>query len=101
MLFFRKSDDAVADVAGRKNAEFFAQGAGASTLVGDGHDCAEARDRPRPLGVDVAFEAAQQSGEAGSPSDRDDVETRVSHRLSGCQVIRLSTLDNRTTRQRD
>src|SRR5437867_12693968 len=104
MLVFCESDDAVADVAGRKNAEFLSKRAGASPFVGDGHDCAEACDRPRTVGVDVAFEAAQQRGEAGTASDCDDVESLMAHgvvtRSRGCGVSRSCKIGRASCRER-
>ena len=75
-----ESDHAVADVAGRKDAIFAAQAAGAAAVVGDGDDGGEAGDGM--LGFDFVaaagdeiLEAAQQRGKAGAAAEGDDVES--------------------------
>jgi len=43
-FIFRKSDHTVANVAGRKDAVFAAQAAGAAAVIGDGNDGGEIGD---------------------------------------------------------
>jgi len=62
-----EGDHAVADVAGREDAIFAAEAAGAAAVVGDGDDGGEAGDRVFAFDFvaaagDEIFEAAQQSG---------------------------------------
>ena len=64
-LGVRQRDDAVAEVAGRQDAELAAEAAGAAAVVGDGHD-------GRDVGG-VVLEAAQHRREAGPAADGDDL----------------------------
>ena len=75
-----ESDHAVADVAGRQDAIFATQAAGAAAVVGDGDDGGEAGDWM--FGSDFVaatgdeiFEAAQESGKSGAAAESDDVES--------------------------
>ena len=90
VLVFGEGDHAVADVAGGKHLEVFAEAAGGAAVVGDGDDGGEVADEAgsvvRRRGVaerrraslagcgDVALEAAQQGGEAGAAADGDDAQ---------------------------
>jgi len=85
MLVLGEGDEAVAEVAGRRQMQVFAETARRATVVGDGDDGGEVADEAgevfvlrvglRSLGRgDVAFEAAQEGGEAGAAADGDDVE---------------------------
>jgi len=53
-LIFRKSDHAIADVAGRKDAIFTAEASGTSAVIGDGDDGGEIGDGALGGGVLVA-----------------------------------------------
>jgi len=75
-----ESDHAVADVAWREDAIFAAQAAGAATVVGDGDDCGQTRDRVFTLDFvaaarDKIFEPAQQGGKACAAAESDDIES--------------------------
>jgi hypothetical protein len=75
-----ESDHAVADVAGREDAIFAAQAAGAAAVVGDGNDGGEADNGVFGLDFvaaagDEIFQAAQQSGKTGAAAEGDDVES--------------------------
>jgi hypothetical protein len=98
VLVFGESDHAVADIAGRKHLEVFAEAAGGASVVGDGDHGGEVADgagdgragrRCRAgggleadaaaavRGDDVALEAAEERGEAGSAADGYDAERFV------------------------
>src|SRR5205807_5608165 len=79
LLLLGQRNDAIADVAGREHAEFFAERAGAAAFIGHCDDRAEASDRPRTVRVDVTFQSAQQSRKPGAAADSDDVEAVVAH----------------------
>src|SRR5260370_9743938 len=76
-FIFRKSDHAVANVAGREDAILAAQAAGTAAVVGDGDDGGEIGDGAFNAGVLVAaaddefLEAAGGRGEPGSASESD------------------------------
>ena len=73
---------AVAQVAGGKHVEVFAQAAGGAAVVGDGDDGGEIADEAGKVvraglggrGGCVALEAAEERGEAGASADGDDTE---------------------------
>ena len=80
-----ESDHAIADVAGRKDAIFAAQAAGAAAVVGDGDDGGEIGDRVFvcefvAAAGDEIFQTAQESGKAGAAAEGDDVE-------SSCELL--------------
>src|SRR5207253_2127144 len=85
-----EGDDAVADVAGRRHPELFAQDTRAAAFIGDGDDRRELRHRPRPLGVDVLLQTAEESGKAGSAADRNDVEAVAHDRYFFFNSVRTS-----------
>jgi hypothetical protein len=94
MLVLREGDEAVADVAGGKHVEVFAEAAGGATVVGDGDDGGEVADeagervavaegRNAGRGGGVALEAAEQRGEASPATDGDDAKlARSGHAFS-------------------
>ena len=80
-----EGDEAVADVAGGKHVEVFAEAARGAAVVGDGDDGGELADEggeilERGVGErggaggrgDKGLESAQEGGEAGSAADGDD-----------------------------
>src|SRR6266403_2627985 len=77
---FRKSHHAIADVAGREDAVFAAQAAGAAAVIGDGDDGDEIGDGAFGAGVlvdtadDEFLEAAKERGKAGAASKSDYAE---------------------------
>src|SRR5882672_9478857 len=79
-FIFRKSHHAVADVAGREDAVFAAQAAGAAAVIGDRDDGGEIGDGAFGAGelVDAAddefLEAAKERRKAGAASKSDDAE---------------------------
>ena len=83
---FGKRDHAIADVAGRKNAIFAAQTAGAAAVIGDGDDGGEvddgtARGRIRIVARnDVLLEPAKKGGETGAAAESDDAKSARSRR---------------------
>jgi len=82
-FIFRKSDHTVADVAGRKDAVFAAQAAGAAAVIGDGDDGGEIGDGALGSRVligaadDVFLESAKKGREAGAAAEGDYAETAV------------------------
>ena len=80
-FIFRKSDHAVADVAGRKDAVFAAQAAGAAAIIGDGDDSGEVGDGTLGRGMfirtadHVLLEAAKERGKTGAAAESDDAKT--------------------------
>ena len=87
---FGERDHAVANVAGRKNAIFAAQAAGAAAVIGDGDDGGEIGDRALGAGVfvvaahDEFFQAAQQRGKSGAAAESDDAESARNISGFGC-----------------
>jgi len=86
----RKSNHAIANVAGRENAIFAAQAAGASSVVGDGNDSGEVGDGALDAGVlfaaaeDVLFQAAEKRGKTGAAAERNDPEAgKAGFRIGG------------------
>ena len=78
---FGESDDAVADVAGRQHAEFFAQASAGAAVVADGDYRAQFTDLGSPgllfdrAGTgDVALKTFEKSGKPGATADGDDVQ---------------------------
>src|SRR5712692_7949981 len=77
---FRKSHHAVADIAGREDAVFAAQAAGASAVIGDCDDGCEIGDGAFDAGMfagvadDEFLEAAEERGKAGAASKSNDAE---------------------------
>ena len=75
---FRKSDHAVANVAGREDAILAAQTAGAAAVIRDGHNGSEVGDGMLGGGVlisapDYVFlEPAKECGKTGTTAKRDD-----------------------------
>jgi hypothetical protein len=80
-----ESDEAVADVAGGKHVEVFAEAAGGAAVVGDGDNGGELADEGGEIlegGIDErggasrrgdeGFQPAKERGEAGSTTDGDD-----------------------------
>ncbi len=85
VLVLGEGDEAVADVAGGKHVEVFAETAGGAAVVGDGDDGGELADEggemlERRVGDgggasgrgDEGLESAEERGEAGSAADGDD-----------------------------
>ena len=74
-FIFRKSDHAIADVAGRKDAVFAAEAAGASAIIGNGDNGSEIGDGALGGGVFVAaadyvfLEAAEEGGKSGAAAE--------------------------------
>ena len=62
VLVFGERDHAVADVAGRKHVEVFAQAAGGAAVVGDGDDGGELADEAGEVRLGVRPTAARQAG---------------------------------------
>src|SRR4029077_17431112 len=79
-FIFRKSDHAIAYVAGRKDAVFAAQSAGAAAVIGDRDDGGEGGDGTLSAGLfvgaanDVFLKAAEERGEAGAAAEGDNAE---------------------------
>src|SRR6266478_4296860 len=79
-FILRKSDHAVAYVAGRENAVLAAQAAGASAVIGDGDDGGEIGDGALGAGAfvgaadDEFLETAEERGEAGAAAKSNDAE---------------------------
>ena len=71
-----KSDHAVADVAGRQDAIFAAQAAGAATVIRDRDDGGEIRDRLCGTALsalgDMFLQAAQHGGKTSAASERNN-----------------------------
>ena len=63
-LRLRESGDALADIAGGKDAELAPERAGAAAVIGDGDDGGEVGG--------VELESAQEGGKAGATADGDD-----------------------------
>ena len=87
VLVLGEGDEAVADVAGGKHVEVFAEAAGGATVVGDGDDGGELADEGGEIlegGVserggaggrgDEGLETAQERGETGAAADGDDAK---------------------------
>src|SRR5260370_17851948 len=80
-FIFRKSDHAVANVAGREDAILAAQAAGTAAVVGDGDDGGEIGDGAFNAGVlvgaadDGFLEAPEERGGAAAASESDDPES--------------------------
>src|SRR6266849_4615937 len=80
-LIFRKSHHAIANIAGRQNAIFTAQSAGAAAIIGDRDDGGQVDDRTLGVGAFVTaahnmfFEATEQRGKTRAPAESDDAET--------------------------
>src|SRR5271157_3530532 len=82
LFIFGERHQAVADVAGRKNAEVAPQAAGAAALVRDGDNGSEPRDlRPKLGGAcglgDVVLEATQNRRQTRTPTDGDNFHQRI------------------------
>ncbi len=80
-----ESDDAVADIAGRKHVEFLAQASAGAAIVADGDYGAEIAD-DRRIGPcrshfrrseSKALESLEQSGEPGTATDGDHAEATL------------------------
>jgi len=96
---FREGDEAVAEVAGGKDVEVFAEAAGGATVVGDGDDGGEFADEAgEGLAVgggcggaygsgDEALEAAEERGEAGAAADGDYAKLLGRCHASGTSVV--------------
>ncbi len=90
VLVFGEGDHAVADIAGGKHFEVFAETTGGASVVGDGDDGGEVADKAGKVGAgwidcglsgvgsgDVAFETAEEGGEAGTSPYGDYAEAKV------------------------
>src|SRR5437868_2924142 len=74
---FGESDDAIANVAGRKHVQFFAKPAAGAAIVADGDNRTEFADagatgywaKRLPGGWDKVFETLEQGGETGTTTD--------------------------------
>src|ERR1700690_906883 len=94
-LILAEGDDTVADVAGRKHVEFFAQTAAGTAVVTDGNHGAKIPDDGRTglshghfcRGESEAFESFEQSGEAGPAADGDYAEATLARGLLHQQQI--------------
>lgn len=81
---FRERDHAVANVAGRKNAIFAAQAAGAAPVIGYGDDGGKVGDGPFRGGIliaaadNVVLQSAEERGKAGAATQGDNAETAES-----------------------
>src|SRR5882672_2047993 len=90
-LIFRKSDNAVADVAGRQHVEFFAQSSAGTAVIADGDDRAELIDEPflwwwTAVRVSdwtghILLQSLEQSREAGPPADGNHTQASTGSRL--------------------
>ncbi len=104
-----EGDEAVAEVAGGKHFEVFAEAAGGATVVGDGDDGGELADeagegravRGGSEGVcgwgDEALEAAKERGEAGTAADGDyaklaGISHASGHQCNGTHEVGLRTV---------
>jgi hypothetical protein len=79
-FIFRKSDHAIANVAGREDAIFAAEAAGTAAVIGDGDDGGKIGDGAFRAGLfagagdDEFLEAAEKSGEASAAAEGHDAE---------------------------
>ena len=102
VFVFGERDEAVAQVAGGKHVEVFAEAAGGAAVVGDGDDGGELADEAREVfavagngcvaegACDEALEAAQQGGEAGAAADGDNAKLfGFGHAPVQCSSTRL------------
>src|SRR6267378_4023450 len=102
-FIFRKSHHAVADVAGRKDAVFAAQAAGAAAVIGDRDDGGEIGDGAFGAGVlvdaadDEFLEAAKERGESGAASKSDDAEAAGKSFRFGGALFHADSRDGRTS----
>ena len=77
---FGKSDHAIANVAGREDAIFTSQAAGAAAVIGDGNDGGKVGDGTVEGGTivatadDVLLKAAQQGGQASATAKSDNAK---------------------------
>ena len=67
-----ESDQAVADIAGRKDVEVAAQAAGAAAVVGHGDDGGQIHGDVRGARRGVTFQTSEDGRETMAASDRDD-----------------------------
>ncbi len=77
LFVFGKRHQAVADIAGRKNAEIAPQPAGTAALVRDGDNGSEPRNlRPKPGGArgfcDVVLETTENRRQTRAPTNGDN-----------------------------
>jgi hypothetical protein len=79
-FIFGEGDHAVANISGREHAIFATKTAGAAAVIGDGDDRGEIGDGPLGGGLliaaahDVLLEAAEKSGEAGTPAESNNAD---------------------------
>jgi hypothetical protein len=96
-FIFAKGDDAVADVAGRKHVELFAQTAAGSAIVADGDHGTKIGDygRARMAGEQFGrresetLEAFEESGKAGAAADGHDAKAAVVIGILRVWIFRL------------
>ena len=75
-----KSDHAVANIAGGKDAVLAAQATGAAAVVGDGNDGSQVTDGVKPFGIfttaaDKFFQTAEEGGKPGAAAKSYNIES--------------------------
>src|SRR5712692_8568147 len=101
-FIFRKSDHAVADVAGREDAILAAQATGTAAVIGDGDDGGEIGDGALGAGVfvgsadDEFLEAAEERGEAGAAAKSNDAEAAGKSLRFGATFCHTGARDGRS-----
>src|SRR5207302_9510718 len=101
-FIFREGYHAVADVAGREDAVFAAQAAGAAAVIGDRDDGGDIGDGAFGAGVlvdaadDEFLEAAKERREACAASKRDDAEAAGKSFWFGGVLFHADSRDGRT-----
>src|ERR1700730_14978856 len=102
-FIFRKSDHAVANVAGREDAILAAQAAGAATVIRNGHNSGEVGDGMLGGGVlvnapdSVFLEPAKECGKTGAAAKRDDAEAALRNLCFGPGLLHFLMATNAYT----